>query len=482
MTRNQRAVAVWSVVALALRVLGSWWRRPWHDEYFTAWVAALPIGDLLAALRVDSGPPLPYLLAKAIALPGLQELAAARAVAVLAGTAAVILAARAAGRAWGDAAAPWCAALLAVHPLALAWSSEGRAYQLLLLAAALGWERLEALAATGRGAVGLGLAVALGCWSHGLGLILGGALCIAALLLPRTTRPKALLAVAAGLATLLPWLPVAIRQPPAATAWMAASWQALPPAERLLAPVRLLPTVAPFDRALDLPGVAPAAALAAALACLVLLVVARPWPVPAVLVGLPLVALAVLPWLGVQVFYPGRAEALFLAPLLGALAAGVVGWRPGFIPAAALVIGGLAVSTAALASWARQGPRPEALLADAIAARLPEGGPVVVGGYWRLGLAFHLDVDAARWELINYPASVAGHPGWYDPATDRPAPGEIDDLLRRLHDGPPPAVVVTPGLATEGDLRRLAAALGLQPVLAVPAGELLAPAGPGRGP
>jgi len=481
-TRDRRAVAVWSVIALALRVLGAWWRPPWHDEYFTAWVAALPLGDLLAALRVDSGPPLPYLLAKAIALPGLPELAAARAVAVLAGTAAVILAARAAGRAWGDAAAPWCAALLAVHPLALAWSSEGRAYPLLLLAAALGWERLEALAATGRGAVGLGLVVALACWSHGLGLILAGALCLAVLLQPRATRAPALLAVAAGLATLLPWLPVAIRQPPAAIAWMAGSWQALPPAERLLAPVRLLPPVAPFDRALDLPGATPAAALAAALACLVLLVVARPRPVPAALVGVPLVALAVLPWLGVPVFYPGRAEALFLAPLLAALAAGVVGWRPGFIPAAALVIGGLAVSTAALVAWARQGPRPEALLADAIAARLPEGGPVVIGGYWRLGLAFHLGDASTRYELVNYPADVAGHPGWYDPATDRPAPGEIDDLLRRLHHGPPPAVVVTPGLATEGELRGLAEALGLRRALVVPAGELLLPAGGGGDP
>ena len=90
MTRDERAVAVWSVVALALRTLGAWWRPPWHDEYFTAWVSALPPADLIAALRVDSGPPLPYLLAKAVALTGAPELVAARVVAVLAGTAAVV--------------------------------------------------------------------------------------------------------------------------------------------------------------------------------------------------------------------------------------------------------------------------------------------------------------------------------------------------------------------------------------------------------
>lgn len=476
MTRNQRAVAIWSVIALALRVLGARWRPPWHDEYFTAWAAALPLGDLIAALRVDSGPPLPYLLAKAIALCGVPELAAARALAVLAGTAAVIVAARAAGRAWGDAAAPWCAALLAVHPLALAWSSEGRAYPMLLLAAALGWERLEALRASGRGALGLGLAVSVGCWSHGLGLILAGALCLAALLLPRARRMPALLAVAVGLATLLPWLPVAIGQPPAATAWMAASRQALSPAERLLAPVVLLPPVAPFDRALDLPGAAPALALAAGLACLVLLMVARPRPPAVVLIGAPLVALALLPALGVPVFYPGRGEALVLAPLFGLLAAGAALWRPGRVLVALLAAGGLVVSGLAVVRWAREAPRPEARLAATIAARLPAGGTVVVGGYWRLGVAFHLGAAASRYELVNAPASAAEHPGWYDDTTARAATGEVDALARRLLGGGPTAVVIAPGLATEAELRRLAATLGLRRELAVPAGELYLPA------
>ena len=466
---------LWSVAALVLRVLGAWRRPPWHDEYFTAWVSALPLGELLAALRVDSGPPLPYLLAKSVAATGAPELAAARVVAVLAGTAAVIVAARAAGRAWGDGAAPWCAALLAVHPLALAWSSEGRAYPLLLLAAALGWERLEALRATGRGALGLGLAVALGCWSHGLGLILAGSLCLAALLLPRAGRTPALLAVVAGLASHLPWLPIAARQPTAAIAWMAgvASDPGVP--ARLLAPLRLLPPAAPFDRAVDLPGVGPLLALVAALACLVLLVAARPRPPAAVLVALPLAALALLPALGVPVFYPGRGEALVLAPLLGLLATGALHWRPGRALATLLVAAGLTVSALALARWAREEPRPEQRLAAAIATRLPEGGTIVVGGYWRLGIAYHLGESAARYDLVNVPAGAADHPGWYDDATARPAAGELDALAARLHGEPRVAVVAAPGLATEVDLRRLAATLGLRPEFTVPAGELYLP-------
>jgi hypothetical protein len=475
-TRDERAVAVWSVVALALRTLGAWWRPPWHDEYFTAWVSALPLADLTAALRVDSGPPLPYLLAKAVALTGAPELVAARVVAVLAGTAAVVVAARAAGRAWGSRAAPWCAALLAVHPLALAWSSEGRAYALLLLAAALGWERLEALDAGGRGALGLGLAVALACWSHGLGLILAGSLCLAALLLQRGGRSPALIAIVAGLASHLPWLPVAVGQPAAAIAWMSGATGDSGVAARLLAPLRLLPPAAPFDSAVDLPAAAPLVAAIAALACLALLAAGRPRPPAAILAGAPLAALALLPVFGVPVFYPGRGEALVLAPLLGLLAAGARSWRPGRVVAALLVAVGLAGSALALVRWAREGPRPEQRLAGAIAAALPQGGTVVVGGYWRLGLAFHLGAGAARYQLVNVPASAADHPGWYDDATARPAAGELDALVRRLVGGPPAAVVVAPGLATEADLRRLAASLGLRRELAVPAGELYLPA------
>ena len=165
-----------ALAALAPRLAGALLRHPWHDEYFTAWAARLPFAELMAALRLDSGPPLPYLLVKLVASLGIPGLAAARTVSVLAGTAAVLLAARAARRSSGPAAGWWTGAFLAAHPLAVAWSSEGRAYALVLLAAAWAWERLETLARDGRGALGLAAAVALACWSHGLGLLLAGVL------------------------------------------------------------------------------------------------------------------------------------------------------------------------------------------------------------------------------------------------------------------------------------------------------------------
>ncbi len=475
---SREALLAGAVVAAgaALRAAGAILRRPWHDEYFTAYVASLPWRDLVAALRLDSGPPLSYALAKLVAACGLPELAAARLVSVAAGTLAVMLAVRAARRAFGDEAALWCGTLLAFHPLALAWSCEGRAYALLLLAVAWAWERLEALAAGERGALGLASAVALGCWSHAFGLILAAVLAVVALTAPARARRTALLAIAAGTASNLPWLPVATSQPPAAVAWMAHAFRALPIGDRILAPVRLLPPVAPFGAQLDLPSAPPLAQLAGAALCLVLLARASTAPRPLLLLVLPASGLAGLAWLGAPALYPGRGEALFLIPFLALLARGAagVGWRRA---AAALLAGaGAAVAVAALASWARSAPSGEARLARAVLQRLPEGGTVVVGGYWRLGLANHLGPERRRFLLVNLPAEAGRHPGWYDPLIDRPAPRELEDLSESLRNqAARAAIVVAPGLDTAAGLRALAALLGLRPALAVPGGELYLP-------
>jgi len=58
---RRQTLLEWLVVGLAaaVRIAGAFLRRPWHDEYFTAWVAGLPWRDIVPALRLDSGPPLP---------------------------------------------------------------------------------------------------------------------------------------------------------------------------------------------------------------------------------------------------------------------------------------------------------------------------------------------------------------------------------------------------------------------------------------
>jgi len=410
----------------------------------------------------------------------MPALAAARTLAVAAGTGAVLLAARAARRGFGAHAGWWAGALLAVHPLAVAWSSEGRAYALLLLAVAWAWDRLESLAGGKGGAIGLGCAVALACWCHGLGLLLAVVLAVAGVTLPRPARWRAVGAVAAGLASLLPWLPVAAHQPPAAIAWMATFWRGLPWAEKLAAPVRLLSPAGNYGTFLDLPSPPPWAEAAAAALVVVLLAAGwRSWGTARrLLLGLALAAgaLAILTAGGVAVFYPGRGEALYLVPFLLLLGAGAVRSRPYRTIASVLLFAAVVMTAVAIARWAERRPTPEQRLTTQLRERLPGGGEVVISGYWRLGIAYHLGAERPRFGLVNYPASAAAHPGWYDPGSGVPAPGELERLLAGLRPlADQTAIIVTPGLATAPDLEQLATALGLQSAVAVPGGRLLVP-------
>jgi hypothetical protein len=469
-----------AVAVLLPRALAAAVRPPWHDEYFTLWAAGLPWNELLAALRLDSGPPLPYLLVKLITIVGVPGLAAARGLAVAAGTAAVLLGARAAGRMFGAEAGLWTGVLLACHPLAVAWSCEGRAYALLLLAVALAWERLAALVEGNGGAIGLGCAVALACWCHGLGLLLAAVLAVVGVTLPRPPRWRVIGAVAAGLASLLPWLPVAVHQPPAAIAWMSTFWRTLPATDRLAAPVRLLSPLGGFDAFLDLPSSPAWAEVGAAALVLALLAAGSfySWPARHPLLGflLPAAVLAALAALRVPAFYPGRGEALYLVPFLFLLGAGAVRSRLLRAAAALLVLAAAGVTTAAIVRWAGRPPSPEQRLAAELRQRLPGGGEVVIGGYWRLGIAHHLGEGLPGFALLNYPAAAASHPGWYDPASDRPSTSELDRLLAELRpQALRTAVLVTPGLGTAPALERLATTLALQPGLSVPGGTLWLP-------
>ncbi|HNX49006.1 MAG TPA: glycosyltransferase family 39 protein [Thermoanaerobaculaceae bacterium] len=477
--RSWLALVVPGTFALVLRTAAAGTRPPWHDEYFTAWASRLSWSDLLAALRLDSGPPLLYVLTHAVSALGFPPLAAARSLAVLSGVATVLLTVLAARRLWGNGAAWVAGLLLASHPLAVHWGSEARAYGLLLAAGAWAWERMSRLTADGRGSWGLGLAVALGCWAHSLGVILAGAFGVCCLLLPQPARRPGLLAVAAGLASHLPWMPVMTTQPTAAIAWMGSLWESLPiPPSRLLAILRYLPETAAFGGVLDLPSPPLTVELAGAAMAVALLVLAgrgasHVWLLAPGIV-LPVLGFWLLASLGVPVFYPGRTQAAFLLPFLLLLAAAP--GRLARVLGLGLATAGLVVSTLALLAWAAAPPSAEKLLALAVRDRLPAGGQVVVGGAWRLGVAFQLQNSGSRVEPVSYPTAAAAHPGWYVSGYDHPAPGELEALATRLA-ARPAAVIVAPGADTAGDLRRLAGRLGLRSLPVTPVVELWVPAG-----
>ena len=120
------------------------------------------------------------------------------------------------------------------------------------------------------------------------------------------------------------------------------------------------------------------------------------------------------------------------------------------------------------AAWAHAPARGEQRIAETLRQSMPHGGLVVISGYGRLGIEYHLGSAASGFELVNYPAEAARHPGWYDPFVDRPASDELNQLRQRASSVRiPVAEVVSRGLPTTTDLSRLASSLGLRPALDV---------------
>lgn len=480
MTGRHAAAIPLALIAAAgavLRVAAAFLRRPWHDEYFTVWVTSLPWEKLLPSLAQDSGPPLPYALAKLLTLPEVGSLAAARGLAVAAGTMAVLVAARAAERTAGPRAACWAAALLAFHPLAVAWSCEARAYAYLLLGAALVWNGLAGLMnhQGGTGSVTVGAIIAV--WSHGLGLVLVALLVIASVLLPKDVRRRSLAAALLATASFLPWLPVMLGQPPASLAWMERAWHSLPRWRTFLAPLEFLAPGSRFGTALDLPSVPVPIAMIAAAAALGLAAAALRQPrrsdlLCLFLVVVPAFALTILAQFSLPVFYPGRGEALYLAPAVGLLSSGATRGRLFKLLAALLAVVGGLTSGLALTAWQTTPPRPEEHLARAVSTHLPGGATVLVEGYWRLGIWYHLGEIRSQFALQTFPATADSHPGWYEGGA---ATAEAEQarhwLTAEVEHGRPVACVLPPR-QSESVLRRAAAAAGLAPAARLPSAEL----------
>jgi hypothetical protein len=132
-------VALFFLVRLALLVV----REPFFDELFTVWMASQPFGEIIPVLRLDSGPPLYYFIARIPNVIALRFLSLAFATATL----ALILFRPSLGT------GRWTAALLlALYPPAALFAVDARAYALCGLFVALGaiavHERSPFLAAT----------------------------------------------------------------------------------------------------------------------------------------------------------------------------------------------------------------------------------------------------------------------------------------------------------------------------------------------
>jgi hypothetical protein len=375
-------VALFLTVRLVLLVV----REPFFDELFTVWMANKPLGDVLPALKLDSGPPLYYFLARIPNVFALRVLSLVFSTITL----AVILTRNSLGT------GRWIAAtLLALYPPAALFAVDARAYALCGLFVALGSVAIHEkrpFAAAG--------AFLLAAYTHWYGALF---LPLVLLVKPRT-RAAAALAVAAVL--FIPGLQLASTQPAAATGWLSGQ----PP----FAALGVFAFAGNYAESLFQPAPMFVIVLSA-----IALVVAgmRSWSfAPMVLV--PLLLAIAFALAGRTVYFPMRFESVIAAPLVLWLARSLQWWRreARYALAAVLAIcGAHAVIRGALDHQRRPlDPYREAAMVIARA-----NTPVVASGFLYLEAVHQLGESRVR----AYPAEQGRHPGWrVSGATREPLP------------------------------------------------------------
>ena len=396
--------------------------RPlWADEIFTLTVARKSASGILAALRVDSGPPLHYCLAHVLLAPFQAPGFPDALVRVLSLAASLLhlpllfAVARRLGR--PDMGLP-AAALYAVFPLAVAYAAEGRAYALASLLALLAFERALALRERPRLGIALGLTLAAaGAFlTHYLAVFPVAALAILALDARPAARRALVLSGLAAAALAAAWVPIALEQPRASMVWsMEAGFSGA---------LRDFPA----NLAFGAPAGGPAmAVLGVTGAVLLAALVAREWrgvlaPVTRVF-GLSLALLALAEFGAGTLVLPERTALVFLPFAALPLAA-----APPFVPAAAGTL-----ATALLALWLPRAaePSPGALLARLLETPARAGRRVLAAGYWGPELDYRLARAGAPGRVVLFPAAVAVHPGWYreEEFPDATLAAEADAIL-----------------------------------------------------
>jgi len=376
----------------------------WSDEIFTLTLARQPAAEIVEALRLDSGPPLHYVLARLVLLPlGASPGPSDIAVRILSLAASLlhlpllVLVARRLGR--PEAGLP-AAALYALFPIAVDYAAEGRAYAIASLLVLAAFERALALREqpTAGRAVALAFATGGAVLFHYLALFPVAGL--AALFPSSTGRTRRLLTAAGGGGALLflPWLPVALRQPSASMAWSREAPFAMAP---LHLPVNLGFGISPLSGGL---------ALLVPLSLLVLgAALFAAWrsafrPVAAVfLAGVSLLLLAHLVLRAVLL--PERSAVLFL-PLVALLLAGAP--RPVPLLSAAASLVGLVLSLRSMAA-----PSPGETLAGLVRPLVAEGRSVCATGLWGPELDYRLARAGLPGRVVLFPSDVVRHRGWY---------------------------------------------------------------------
>lgn len=385
----------------AARLALAFGRPLWADEVFTLELARRPLPALLAALRLDSGPPLHYLAAKVLLLPFPEPGPAdvlVRFLSVAASLLHVPLLLRIGRRAGAPNAGLVAASLFLVLPLAAISAAEGRGYALASLLALASFERLLALdgAPRPRTAAVAGLLGGAAFLTHYLALLpVAGAL-LASLARGRSRR-AVVLAGAVAAAAAASWLPVALAQPRASMAWA----EAQPLGERAV--------LFAANLGLGMPAGLGHAPLLGALGLLVLAAGLATRGTARVSAAAPLAAglalLAPLLLYSRSALLPDRT-ALLLLPLVAL----VLGEARPVLAAAAGSAGAVALA-ASFPAELRSSPSAE--LAATLLPEARRGARVVAAELWGPELDYRLARAGLPGRVVRFPSDVSLHPGWY---------------------------------------------------------------------
>lgn len=395
-------------------------RQPFFDELFTLWMASQPFGEILPALRLDSGPPLYYLIARTTDLGALRLLSLAFATAAFV---ALLL--------WRPLGSMRfvAAALLVVHPPSVIYATDARAYA---LAGALITAGVLLLAA--RRPLAAAAALVLAAYAHFLAVLF-----LPILLLERKRGAAAL--AAAGIA-FVPGALLALSQPAEAMAWQAS--------ESRLSALMGLSYVGNYPESLLR---TPPLWLVVVAIVATITAFSRAWRfAPYVLI--PVAGAIVLALAGRDVYTPLRFESLLATPLALWIADSLRVWKRGV----AIILGIVLVALGGVTLW-----RGAVAFADApeshwvatvrnaekVARR---GEPIVATGYYVLAAATTLERP-----FVAFPEEQGRHPGW----RNRPTMAEAAAAVTQLPDG---AFVIV-GDAPDAELQAVAARRGLRVLL-----------------
>jgi len=360
---------------LALRVPLLLYREPFFDELFTRWIAGKSFAGILAALRLDSGPPLYYFVVHAMGDP---SIVATRVLSLICAAISIVLVLQATR--W----APAAAILLAVFPPAVLFAADARAYAMCAMfvtIAVLAIDRDWPLVAA--------IALVLAAYSHYYGVLFFPILLLTAAG-PAAIQPagrrrytwfrrydwrRRFASLALAVILFVPGFWLAMQQPAAAREWMTRSW----PDGLFVRP----------PLALTIVGV---------VALLLSLRINR---------YLFMVIVPLILAIALRVYVPMRFEAVIAAPLVLWLAESLRQNRFRLVLMAALIGVGVTWSALGILDHAGRPADPYRQAARWVAGNIAANQNVVASGYCYLETLMN-----GHQRLTAFPPEQGEHPGW----------------------------------------------------------------------